>query len=83
MEKSIYTREYAAVTQLLKVLRKEAGMTQVELGEVLGQSQSFVTKFERGERRLDIVQLRTLCHKLGVTLPQFVKRLEAALAKSK
>lgn len=83
MEKSIYTREYTAVTQLLKVLRKEAGMTQVELGEILGQSQSFVTKFERGERRLDIVQLRTLCQKLGVTLPEFVKRLEAALAKSK
>ena len=61
MAKSIYTREYTAVTRLLRETREAAGLTQVELAEKLGQSQSFVSKYERGERRLDIIQLRTVC----------------------
>ena len=81
MDKSIYSREYAAVTQMLLNARKEAGLTQVELAELLGQSQSFVSKYERGERRLDVVQLRGVCQALKVTLPQFVDRLESALRK--
>lgn len=81
MEKSIYTREYAAMTRLLCEARENAGITQVELAEKLGQSQSFVSKFERGERRLDLIQLRTVCAVLGVTLPEFVNRLERALKK--
>ena len=79
MEKSIYTAEYAAVTRLLVAARQKAGLTQVDLAEVLGQTQSFVSKYERGERRLDVIQLRTVCHALGVTLPEFVRRLEKAL----
>lgn len=76
MEKSIYTREYNAVTRVLKRVREEAEMTQVDLAEALGQSQSFVSKVERGERRLDIIQLRTLCETLGLTLAEFVDQLE-------
>ena len=83
MEKSIYTREYAALTRLLCEAREEAGITQVELAEKLGQSQSFVSKFERGDRRLDVVQLRTVCQTLGLTLPEFVDRLETALRSRK
>lgn len=83
MEKSIYTREYAAVTRLLAQARETAGVTQVELAEKLGQSQSFVSKFERGDRRLDVVQLRTVCQVLGITLPEFVERLERELRPRK
>ena len=83
MEKSIYSREYGAVTRLLKNAREDAGVTQVELAETLGQSQSFVSKCERGERRLDIVQLRTVCNALGLSLPEFVNRLERALRSRK
>lgn len=81
MEKSIYTREYAAVLRLLREAREQAGITQVELAKKLRQSQSYVSKVERGDRRLDIVQLRTICQVLGLTLAEFVQRLERELAK--
>jgi transcriptional regulator with XRE-family HTH domain len=83
MEKSIYTRDYALVLRLLKEARKRAGMTQVEFAKRLQQSQSFVSKIERGDRRLDIVQLRTICHIFGLTLPDFVELLETALRERK
>ncbi len=83
MDKTIYTREYAVVLRLLREARKEAGLTQTELAKRLKQSQSFVTKVERGDRRLDIIQLRTMCQTFGVTLSEFVGRLERALRSTK
>ena len=80
-EKSIYTDEYAAVLRLLKAARKESGVTQVDLAERLGQTQSFVSKVERGDRRLDIVQLRSILLEFGVTLQEFVRQLEAAISE--
>ncbi len=44
----------------LRQARKEAGLTQVQVAERIGRTQSFVTKAERGERRLDVVELRAL-----------------------
>ncbi|MBI2479872.1 MAG: helix-turn-helix transcriptional regulator [Planctomycetia bacterium] len=83
MAKSIYTREYTAVTRLLRETREATGLTQVELAEKLGQSQSFVSKYERGERRLDVIQLRTVCLTLEMSLPEFVDRLEKVLRSRK
>lgn len=80
MEKSIYTREYTVVLRLLKEARESAGITQVQLAKKLKQSQSFVTKMERGDRRIDIVQLRTICRILGTSLLEFVNRLEKELS---
>ncbi len=79
MEKSVYTHEYQALLRLLKETRQAAPMTQIELADALGQTQSFVSKCERGERRLDLIQLRTICHVLGTTLPDFVAELELRL----
>jgi transcriptional regulator with XRE-family HTH domain len=76
MDKSIYSREYAAALRVLRQARERAGFTQVELAERLGLTQSFVTKVERGDRRLDVVQLRTICHVLGLTMAEFVRRWE-------
>ena len=83
MEKTIYTREYTVVLRLLREARQEAGLTQTELAKKLKQSQSFVTKVERGDRRLDIIQLRTMCQTFGLTLAEFVSRLEKALRSPK
>jgi transcriptional regulator with XRE-family HTH domain len=82
-EKSIYTDEYGVVLSLLKAARKESGVTQVGLADRLGQTQSFVSKVERGDRRLDIVQLRTILMEFGVSLPDFVTQLEAEIAKKR
>lgn len=79
MEKSIYTDEYSVVVQLLKELRKSAGVTQVQMAEKLGQSQSLFSKYERGELRLDVIQLRTLAQTLGLTLVEFAAILEMRL----
>lgn len=79
MEKSIYTREYTAFLRLLRQVREGAGLTQVGLAAALKRSQSFVSKVERGETRLDIVQLRTVLATMGVGLPEFARRLERAI----
>jgi len=80
-EKTIYTREYAILLRLLREARREAQITQVELAARLGQTQSFVSKVECGDRRLDIIQLRTILRHVGLTLPVFVDRLEAVLRR--
>ncbi|MFO0847146.1 MAG: helix-turn-helix transcriptional regulator [Gemmataceae bacterium] len=79
--KSIYTREYAALLRLVRQAREAAGLTQVDLAAALGRSQSFVSKVERGETRLDVIQLRAVLLPLGVSLPEFTRRLERAIAK--
>lgn len=58
--------------ELLKELRKEkAGLTQTELSEMLGCPQSYVSKYENGERRLDYVEVRDICNALGVSMQSF------------
>jgi transcriptional regulator with XRE-family HTH domain len=83
MDKSIWTSEYAVLLELLREAREAAGLTQVELAEKIGQSQSFVSKIEIGERRLDLIQLRSICLTLGTDLPKFVAQLEKRLGKKK
>ena len=83
MEKSIYTREYAVVLRMIREARETSGITQEQLAKRLKQSQSFVSKIERGDRRIDIVQLRTLCKIYGRTLSEFVQRLEEELQSRK
>lgn len=80
MEKSLATREFEVFTKLLREIRVRAGITQVELAELLGQTQSYISKVERGECRLDIVQIRQFCRVLKTTLPEFVAEYESRLA---
>jgi transcriptional regulator with XRE-family HTH domain len=54
---------------LLRQARTEAGLTQEQVAKTLGRPQSFIAKYELGERRLDILELRQVCEALGVTLP--------------
>lgn len=83
MEKTIYTRDYAVVLRLIKEAREKSGITQVQLAKRLRLTQSYVSKIERGESRLDIVQLRTLCQTFGITLSDFVKRFEEEMSRRK
>jgi ribosome-binding protein aMBF1 (putative translation factor) len=79
MEKSTYTPEYRVFLETLKDCRVAANLSQVKLAEMLRQSQSFVSKCERGETRVDIVQLRMFCRAFGITLPAFVAKYETRL----
>lgn len=79
MEKSIYSKEYSLFLEQLRKAREEKGLTQVDVAERLGQTQSFVSKVERGERRLDVVELRAFCSAFGVSFTTFVGQIEIAL----
>ena len=79
MGKSVFSKEYNAFLRQLKKSRKEAGLTQEQLAESIGQTQSFVSKCERGERRIDVVELRKLCQALGISFVSFVQKLDRDL----
>lgn len=79
LQKSIHTSDYEVFLRILRRVRAEAGLTQSELAQRLGQTQSFVSKVERGERRLDVVELRWWCRAMGVPLVEFVDRFEREL----
>lgn len=64
---------------LLRQVRTDAGLRQVDLAGRLGQPQSFVSKYESGERRLDILELCSVCKAVGVPLQQFAAMLEERL----
>lgn len=76
---AIYTSEYQTFLSQLRDARRRAGLTQEELAKRLNKSQSWVTKMETGDRRVDIAQLVFICRALGLSLAEFIQRYEAAL----
>ncbi|NKS61883.1 helix-turn-helix domain-containing protein [Rhodococcus hoagii] len=76
MEKSIHSAEYQQLCALLRQLRLDAGLTQVEVARRLGEPQSFVSKYESGERRLDIIELRRVAVALGTGLRSIAESIE-------
>ena len=64
--------------RLLRKVRQDAGLRQEEVAARLGKSQSFVGKCERGERRLDVIELQAFCAALNITLTEFIRQLETA-----
>ena len=79
MKKTIHSVEYTALLRLLRQKRLEAGLTQLQLARALRTSQSFIGKCERGERRIDAVELRAFCMAMGMTLAEFAAELERYL----
>jgi transcriptional regulator with XRE-family HTH domain len=79
MEKSIYSEQQQKVQALLRQIRLDADLRQVDLAKRLGEPQSFISKYECGERRLDILEIRAICQAVGITLEKFVQRLEQSL----
>lgn len=62
--------------QILREMRVTAGLNQVDLAARLGTDQSFVSRFERGERRLDLVELADICASCETSLRALVSRFE-------
>lgn len=78
--KTIHTAAYQRFLLLLVQARKEAGLTQRELSERLGRPQSYVSKFERGERRLDVIEFLEVARKLEVDPHKMLEEIDSALA---
>jgi len=56
----IYTKENKEIIQKLLKARKESGLKQVEVAKKLGKPQSYISKIEKGERRMDVIELKML-----------------------
>jgi len=59
---------------LLRQVRLEANLTQSQLAEAIGQTQSYVSKYETGEQRLDLIELEAVCDAVEIKLTVFVGR---------
>ena len=65
MQKSLKSAEYARLIELLVAVRQEAGVRQHALAKKLGRPQSFIAKYEGGERRIDVVEFIAIARALG------------------
>ena len=81
LTKSVFTPEYAHFAARIVGLRKKAGLTQAELAQRLGRPQSYVSKYERGERRLDVIEFLAVARALGIDPAGLVAELEKLQGK--
>ena len=66
--KTIHDQRYIEAVALLRKAREGSGLTQEEVARLLGRPQSYVSKVETCERRIDYVELLQLCRAIGVAL---------------
>ena len=64
----------ARLAALLRQIRQDANLTQLQVAEKIGQTQSYVSKYENGEQRLDLIELEAVCKVVGISLTDFVER---------
>lgn len=73
MPKTIYSKEHRILVERLKKARKEAGFDQQEAAKLLGVSQSYISKMESGQRRIDIIQLKRFAKLYKKEISYFIK----------
>src|ERR1051325_4384377 len=79
VKKNIRLNQQKRLLVLLRGLRVDKGLTQSELASRLARDQTFVSKYESGERRLDILGLGEVCHATGTDFVTFIRRLDKEL----
>lgn len=79
MVRSLHSSEYQAFRFAIAEAREKADLTQADLAKRLGKPQSFVSKYENGERRLDVIEFLTVCHAIKVDPLSFLKQFIQAL----
>ena len=82
MPKFFRSAEHKAVQDILREMRLAAGLNQSDLAAMLGQSQSYVSKYENGDRVLDFLEVRHLCKVLGKSLSAFAEEIEVRINES-
>ncbi len=75
MAKSLRSPDHVRLIELLAATRKRAGLTQRHVAEALGRPQSFVAKYEGGERRLDVVEFVAVARALETDPVRLLKAL--------
>jgi transcriptional regulator with XRE-family HTH domain len=73
MVKAIYSKEHRMLVERLRRARKGRGLYQEEVAKLLGVSQSYISKIESGQRRIDIVQLKRFAKVYKKKIDYFIK----------
>jgi transcriptional regulator with XRE-family HTH domain len=81
MNRSSYRERYRDLLRMLRGERKRAGLTQAALAQRLAITQSVVSKCERGERRIDAIELLDFCEAIGVPPADILSRLRSRRGK--
>ncbi len=76
MPQSQFTDEYKEFCALLIKERKDAGMTQKQVADALKKPQSYVSKYEKGERRLDVIEMLSIAKVIGFDAENLIKKLK-------
>jgi len=73
MKKVLYSKEHKALVERLKQARKDADLDQKDVADLLGVSQSYVSKIEAGQHRIDVIQLKEFARIYKKKLSFFIK----------
>lgn len=76
MTKSVHTPRYRNLLQILVEERNKAGLSQAEVAERLSRHQSYVSKYENAERRLDVIEFLDIAKAIGFDPAEAVKKLQ-------
>lgn len=79
MKNSPYDIAYLELRRILKDLREAKHFTQAQLARKLSAPQSFVSKYETGERRLDVIETAQTCQALETSMTQLLSKLSKRL----
>lgn len=82
MAKSPHSPEYEHLRTMLRDARKKKKITQAEIAERLGKPQSYVAKYEIGERRLDLIELLAVLEILDIKPAVFVSNLQRRIREA-
>ena len=74
--KSLRSTEHVRLTEYLVAARNKAGFTQQQLADKLGKHQSFVAKYEGGERRIDVIEFLHIARALGFDASRAIRAIE-------
>jgi len=76
MKKSVWQEKYQILNAELRLMRKEAGLSQVELAKKLDKPQSYVSKYENGDRYLNFIEVLDVCRACGSSPARLIEKLE-------